>query len=57
MKKVIITGCNGQLGLELQEKLRGKYEILPTNRESVDITNFNGTVKYIKACHPDVIIN
>ena len=57
MKKVIITGCNGQLGLELQEKLRGKYEILPTNRESVYITNFNGTVKYIKACHPDVIIN
>lgn len=57
MKKILISGSNGQLGLELQNKLKDKYELILTNRSNLNITDYNQTVKYIKAKEPDVIIN
>lgn len=57
MKRVLITGCDGQLGLELQVILKYKYEIIASNRAAFDITNFNETIEFIKKHRPEIIIN
>lgn len=57
MKKVLIAGSNGQLGLELNNTLKGKYELILTNRLNLDITNFKDTIEFIKQHRPDIIIN
>jgi dTDP-4-dehydrorhamnose reductase len=57
MKKVLITGCDGQLGLELQYKLKDLYELIITSRKDLNITDFIQSDKYIKEIRPYVIIN
>ncbi|MEL7605873.1 MAG: dTDP-4-dehydrorhamnose reductase [Sedimentibacter saalensis] len=57
MKKVLITGSNGQLGLELYNILKYKYELILTSRSNLDITNFNETIEFINKYRPDFIIN
>jgi len=57
MKKVLITGSNGQLGIELGNKLEDKYELILTNRLNLNITNEKETVEFIKEKMPDIIIN
>lgn len=57
MKKVLITGGNGQLGLELKSKIQSKYNLLLTSRRSLDITNFDEVLQYIDEKKPDIIIN
>ncbi|WP_195335786.1 dTDP-4-dehydrorhamnose reductase [Paraclostridium bifermentans] len=55
--KVIITGSNGQLGKELTKQMDGKYELICTDRESLDILNFEKVEKFIIEKKPDVVIN
>lgn len=68
--KIMITGCNGQLGNELQFILKsGKSEIgnisdkfsdcqiLPVDIDNLDITDFNATNDFILSNKPDIIIN
>lgn len=55
--KVIITGSNGQLGKELTKQMDGKYELICTDRESLDILNFEKVEKFIIDKKPDVVIN
>lgn len=57
MKNVLITGCNGQLGLELQIKLKDNYNLILTNRNNLDITKYKNTINFINENKPDVIIN
>ncbi|MGB4440570.1 MAG: dTDP-4-dehydrorhamnose reductase [Sedimentibacter sp.] len=57
MEKILITGCNGQLGLELQNKLKDKYELILTNRSNLDVTKIIETVEFIRGKRPSVIIN
>ena len=57
MKKVLITGSNGQLALELNNQLEDKYELILTNRTNLDITNFQETEEFIIKHKPDIIIN
>lgn len=57
MKKVLITGSNGQLGLELINTLKDKYELILTNRLNLDITNFSEAIEFIKQRKPDIVIN
>lgn len=57
MKKVLITGSSGQLGLELQEKLKDKYELVITTRTNLDISNAQQVMELIKLKKPHVIIN
>lgn len=57
MKKVLITGSNGQLGLELNNILKYKYELILTSRSNLDISNFNETIEFINSHKPDIIIN
>jgi len=58
--KILITGANGQLGLELQEQLRhdaNTYQVIPTDYTSLDITNFNQVKAELLLKRPDVVIN
>lgn len=58
--KVLITGANGQLGLELQAQLgqdTNKYQVIVTDYTSVDITNFNQVKAELLLKKPDVVIN
>lgn len=68
--KILITGCNGQLGSELTKILReGRSEIGPIpevminaqldsiDLDDLDITDINASSLYITAASPDIIIN
>jgi dTDP-4-dehydrorhamnose reductase len=60
MMKILLTGANGQLGLELQkqlEKSEVNYETIATDYDTLDITNL-GQVRETLTLHtPQVIIN
>lgn len=58
--KILITGAEGQLGLELQAQLReesNKYHVIATDRTSVDITNLKQVKAEFLLKKPDVVIN
>lgn len=68
--KIMITGCHGQLGNELQSILKsGKSEIgaapegvlnaeiLPVDIDTLDISDMAAVSGYVNANRPDVIIN
>lgn len=58
--KILITGANGQLGLELQLQLgqdTKKYEVIPTDYTSLDITNFSQVKAILILERPDIVIN
>ncbi|WP_338660943.1 dTDP-4-dehydrorhamnose reductase [Paraclostridium sordellii] len=57
--KVIITGANGQLGLELCKQLEQekKYEVFKADKKTLNIINFDEVDRFIKKITPDVIIN
>ncbi len=58
MKKILITGCNGQLGRALNFLLKGKdIEIINTDVDSLDICNESQVLELVKNEMPDTIIN
>ncbi len=63
-KKLIITGCNGQLGRAINETLAGNdnYELINTdfgveNVENLDITNLDAVLNLCRQVKPYAIIN
>lgn len=59
MKKIIITGCNGQLGRALNELYseNNEYECVNTDVNELDITNINAVNKVVDEVRPYAIIN
>jgi dTDP-4-dehydrorhamnose reductase len=57
--KVLITGGNGQLGLEIEKQLTdiGSYTIIKTDRKDLNIFDFNEVNNTILNVKPDVVIN
>ena len=68
--KILITGCNGQLGTELQAQLRrGESElgpipdrlknatVLPVDVDQLDITDRAEVINFVRRHQPDTIIN
>ena len=57
--RIIITGANGQLGLELSKQLsRNKeYEVICTDIEELNIVDINSVNKVISKYKPGVVIN
>ncbi len=55
--KVLVTGCNGQVGHCLVEQLQGKAEVLAVDAQELDITQQQAVVDTVNAFQPDVIIN
>ncbi len=57
---ILITGCNGQLGLELIHQLSQKnmvHKITKTTRSTLDITDYKQVFNLIETLRPDAIIN
>lgn len=58
MKKILVTGCNGQLGRAINEIYKGDaVELINTDVAELDITNIEEVVKFIEEKKPEVIIN
>ena len=57
--KLLITGCNGQLGNEMRvlAKDYSQHQFTFTDIEELDISNFDVLEKYLKKDIPDCIIN
>lgn len=56
--KVLVTGCNGQVGRCLVEKLAQKsITTLAVDRAQLDITDKASVISVVKKFQPDVIIN
>ena len=55
--KILLTGCDGQLGYELQRSLPSKHELLAIDQQQLDITDSTAVDSYINTHHPDIIIN
>lgn len=59
MKKLLITGCNGQLGRALNELYEGnsEYELVNTDVADLDITDVTKVLELTKEVKPYAIIN
>ena len=59
MKKIIVTGCNGQLGREINRFYNGRddIDIINTDVEELDITNIEAVMKLAKEVKPYAIVN
>ena len=54
--KFLLTGAQGQLGRELQQRLLGR-DFLPTDVQDMDITNENAVMEKIGSYRPEVVIH
>lgn len=64
MKKIIVTGCNGQLGRAINREYAGSTEFTLLNTDvgspdvkELDITNIDAVLEYVRAEKPYAIIN
>lgn len=57
--KILITGCNGQLGIELSRQLQDikHNEIIKMDKNNLDISDFEVVNNKIQDINPDIIIN
>ena len=55
--RVLLTGCNGQVGFLLKQMLTNKVELLALTRQELDISNENLVTESINSFKPDVVIN
>lgn len=59
MKKLFITGCNGQLGREINKMYssRDDIELVNTDVDELDITNIDDVIRLVEEVKPYAIIN
>lgn len=55
--KILVTGCNGQVGFELARTLLPLGDVFALNREQVDLTDLEKCRATIQTISPDVIVN
>ncbi|MDP4092279.1 MAG: dTDP-4-dehydrorhamnose reductase [Bacillota bacterium] len=55
--RVLITGCNGMLGKDIEEIFNSKHNISGINSNILDITDRGRTINYIKNSNPDIVIH
>ncbi|MBK0371257.1 dTDP-4-dehydrorhamnose reductase [Flavobacterium agrisoli] len=59
MKKILVTGANGQLGSELKvlAAQNAQFEWVFTDREELDLTDLKGLEARLTDIHPQIILN
>lgn len=59
MKKILITGSNGQLGRAMNKQYAGsaEYECVNTDVAELDITNVEKTLQFVREVKPYAIVN
>lgn len=57
MKKILVTGKNGQLGWELQRVLAASGEIIALDSDAMNLADADAIRRTVREVRPDVIIN
>lgn len=57
MRKILLTGVNGQVGHALQFTLANKVDVVALSREQLDLTRQDEIRRVISEVKPDIIIN
>ena len=57
MRKILLTGKNGQVGWELQRALAPLGKVMAVDRREMDLADPDSIRKVIKEFRPDVIVN
>lgn len=59
VKKILLTGANGQLGWEIQKKVQGSdnVELYALSRQELDIVDKDDVLKVAADIQPDAIVN
>jgi dTDP-4-dehydrorhamnose reductase len=55
MKRILITGINGQLGQELQQTL-AEYDVIGVGREMLDLTQPDKISQMMDEVRPELVI-
>lgn len=55
--KILITGSSGMLGHDLIEVLKDSHELVLTTSKTLDITDRDRTIEFIREKEPDIVIN
>ena len=55
--KIFLTGKNGQLGYQLECDLKKSYEVIATDRDTLDLKDTQAIEDIIQKIKPDLIIN
>lgn len=57
MKKILVTGIDGQLGKALEQTLTSVGEVIGLNREKLDLSQTNTISQVINEIKPDLVVN
>lgn len=57
MKKILITGANGFIAKNLNESLKEKHNIIPANRQELNLLDSQNVMSYMKKNNFDVVIH
>lgn len=57
MTRILLTGCNGQLGFELQRALAVTGETICHDRSSLDLCDVSAIQQTLDRMQPDIIVN
>ena len=57
LRKVLVTGANGQLGYELQHTVAAGIELIATDHQTLDITDAAQIAAALEHYQPDLVIN
>ena len=55
--KILLTGCSGQVGYELQRSLQGLGEVVAVDRARMDLADLDQVRDVIRAVQPGLIVN
>ncbi|MBY0238622.1 MAG: dTDP-4-dehydrorhamnose reductase [Burkholderiaceae bacterium] len=55
--KILLTGCSGQVGYELQRSLQGLGEVIAVDRARMDLANLDQVRAVIREVQPGLIVN
>jgi NAD(P)-dependent dehydrogenase (short-subunit alcohol dehydrogenase family) len=57
MKKIVVFGGTGGLGMKLLPSLEQRYEVTPLGSRDVDVTNFNQVKNFFSKNEFDIVLN
>ena len=57
MSRILVTGCNGQVGFELQRCLAGMGEVIAVDVDRMDLTDPDSIRRVVREIAPDLIVN
>ena len=57
MPKILLTGCNGQVGFELQRSLSPLGEVIALDRSRCDLADPESLRAAVREVRPNLIVN